>query len=163
IGAVDLLCGVAAQLDDARLFFGGYDACGQNVAGLTQAPVGDRTDPTRAASHETADRRAELGRGVHAQFQSRRPRQRVDLLHPGTGLARTESRLVPFDVPQAVDVEQHAAFERTRLTVVAGAAGPHRDWDAQARTRRDHPNDIGFVTRRDQNIGRLAGKLDVED
>lgn len=77
--------------------------------------------------------------------------------------ARTIPRLVPFEGVEAGDIEENAAFERDRLTIVASAARPHGDWDPSARTRGRNPDDVGFVARQDQEVGGLAVEQLVED
>ena len=71
--------------------------------------------------------------------------------------------LDPLDGRQRRDVEQHAALQRYRLTVIAGAAGPHRDRHAVPRAGCRGPDHIGLVARRDDQIGRLAVELLVQD
>jgi hypothetical protein len=61
---------------------------------------------------------------------------------------RNDARLVPLDRIETVDIEENAAFERHRLTIIPRPAGPHRDGNTQADAGGDNPDDFGLVTRR---------------
>ncbi len=88
---------------------------------------------------------------------------RVDGVHLGAGADANLAGLDPFDGVQRRDVEQHAARQRHRLAIVAGAAGAHRQRHAVACTGGGDPHHVGFVAWRDDHVGRLAVELLVED
>jgi hypothetical protein len=130
---------------------------------LAQAAVGDRADAARSAGDEAADGGCALGGGVHPQLKPLGLRLGVDRVHLGARTDTQATGLDPFDIGQSRDVEQHAALQRHRLAVIAGAPCPHRDRHAMPCTGRRGTDDIFFVAWRDDEIGRFTVELLVQD
>ena len=61
------------------------------------------------------------------------------------------------------EIEQHAAFERHRLAVVAGAGAAAGEGNAQLRAGGRDRDHVRLVARRDDDVGGLAVQLLVED
>ena len=162
VGAVDLLGGVGAQLQDARLFLDGHDAHGDDVAGLAQAAIGHRADAARAAGDEAADRRQALRRGVHAQLKALRAGLGVDRDHLPPGADAHEPGLDPLDRVERRHVEDDPTLERHRLPVVAGAGAAHDERDAGLGAGRGGADHLGLVARRHDHLGELRLELLVE-
>ena len=163
VGAVDLLCGVAAQLDDAGLLLNRHDPCGNDVARLAQAPIRDRADTARPAGDEAADGGGALGRGMQADLPALRPQLRIHVVHLGAGADAHQPGFHPLDRRQRREVEQHAAVERHRLAVIAGAATARRQRNPVAGTGGRRADHVGLVARRHDHVGRLAVELGIED
>jgi len=67
------------------------------------------------------------------------------------------------DIGQSRHVEQHAAFQRHGLTVIACAPCPDCDRHAMPRADGRGADDVSFVAGRNDQIGRFAVELLVED
>jgi hypothetical protein len=60
-------------------------------------------------------------------------------------------------------IDERAALQRHGLPVVAGAAAARGQRNAVTRRGAGDGDDIGFMARRDDNLGRFAVQLRIED
>ena len=130
---------------------------------LAQPAIGHRADTTRSARNKAADGGRALGGRMHPQLKAGCLRLGVDRVHLGACADAKHPRFDPLDIVQSRDVEQHAALQRHRLTIVAGTPRPHRDRHAIPRADRRGADDVGLIAWRNDEIGRLAVELLVQD
>ena len=162
VGAVHLLRRVGAQLDHPRRLFAGHHARAQDVAGLAQAAVVDRADAARPAADEAADRRHALGRGMHPDLPAVRPGRGIEIVHLDARLAAHQAGLLPLDLRHGGEVEQHAAFQRHGLPVIAGRGAARGERDAQLGAGGRNGDHVRLVARGHDDIGRFPVQLLVQ-
>ena len=70
---------------------------------------------------------------------------------------------MPLDAGHVRQVEQHAAVQWHRLSVVAGAGAARGQRDAEPGAGRGDRDDVGLVPRHRDDLGGFAGEFSVED
>jgi hypothetical protein len=100
---------------------------------------------------------------VHAQLKTALAGFGVDQMHFSSGADPQQRAALPLDRIQRRHVEHDAAMNRHALPVIAGAAAADRDRHAVARRGAGEPDHVGFVARRNQQIGGLTLELALED
>ena len=163
IGVEHLEDVAALQLDDARLLLDRDHLDGVDRAGIGILAPGAGAAAGRAAGGEAADRRLLARRRMEAELPAIGPERPVDVEKARTGLEPPGAGLRPDDAIEPADVEDDAALERHRLTVVARAAAAHRQRHAMARAGRGDPHHLVLGLRQDDEIGALVLQKRFQD
>jgi hypothetical protein len=116
----------AAQMQHARFGFHRHHPRAQQRAGFAQLAEIDRADAARAAGDEAADGGGAAGGREHAQFPAVRSAAGFDLAELGAGADAQDAVGHIADRVQSDQVQHHAAMQRHRLPVIAGAAAARR-------------------------------------
>jgi hypothetical protein len=159
----DLVQVLASELEHLRLFLHGDDAQADNVAEVAQAAPADRADPARAAGDEAANGGGVSGGGVHSELLAGvLPRGLVEIGADDAGAADHPAGLDFADVIHVCKAQNHAAGQRHRLAVIAGACAARRDRNVVAIAGLEHADQLGFGFWRDHEIAGDMIKLALE-
>jgi len=151
-----------ALLQHARRRLDRDDARGGDVARFAQPAPGDRAHAARPAGDEAADGRSTLRRGMHAQLPPFRPRRAIEVAHLPSRSDAHQAGTLPLDRVERRHVDHHAALQRHRLAVIAGAAAARGDRHAVAEAGGGDADHVRLVARADHRLRRLAAQLPVQ-
>ena len=144
----------ACKFQNTRLGLHRHDPQAQDIAKVAQPAPAHRTHAARAACDKAADGGGGPGRGKHAQFLAGMgDASFVDLFQQRAGFGDDPSGVNGFDDVELVQVQDTAARQRHRLTIIAGAGAACRDRNVMGITDLQNFDYLGLGPWRDDEIG----------
>ena len=116
---------LAAQLDDPWALLDCHHLHAEDVAPRGEDPVVDRADSAGAARIEATERGDLVRRWQHPQLPSGCQRFAIQRAQPDAGLRARDAWLQPHDLVETKQADDHAAVQRSELSVVTSPAAAH--------------------------------------